>query len=471
MSKHLIMITIGRISQMLIMFLTYRVLSTILSVPDMGVYYFLLSIASAFGLIYANPIGMYTNRMLHAWKNHGVILKNLKAILWSFFFGSLLTIPFLFIFKNKISIDQQNLLFIIGVLVFYVFSTTINNTLIPSLNLLGETIAFVVLTLLTNLIGLVLSYILVKYLSPNPLYWLVGQSISLFIFGVIAYFILPKEKHIHLNTNIDPFIKRFQRVLLFGLPIVITNLAVWSLGQSFRFFYKENVDPTTLGELTFGLGLATSLCVSIEYLFQQLYLPKFYDQINNPSFDRGLIWNKFFDKLISPYILFIFYLIGLSPFILRILADIKFKNSVKFIALGAIVELFRMVGNIFNSATHAEMKTHKAMIPYLAGGALTLLSVFYICKHPALVAFTPFCLMIGHLTALLFLGRNVKSMISIQIDFKSLLKSILISLVFLTALFFNRFSSNLFASILICGFFGLILSYFLFQTYKKSELL
>ena len=80
MNKHLVIISLGRLSQMIIMFLTYRVLSSVLSVPDMGVYYFLLSISAAFGLIYANPIGMYANRMLHSWKEHGVLLRNLKTI-------------------------------------------------------------------------------------------------------------------------------------------------------------------------------------------------------------------------------------------------------------------------------------------------------------------------------------------------------------------------------------------------------
>ena len=100
MNKNLILLTAGRISQMFIMFFTYRVLSSVLSVSEMGIYYFLLSISAAFGLVYANPIGMYTNRMLHGWLEHGVLQKNLKVVLMSFLVGSFLTIPFLFFFKG-----------------------------------------------------------------------------------------------------------------------------------------------------------------------------------------------------------------------------------------------------------------------------------------------------------------------------------------------------------------------------------
>ncbi|MGZ3809725.1 MAG: hypothetical protein ACXVCE_16705, partial [Bacteriovorax sp.] len=190
MNRHLLIISVGRLSQMLIMFLTYRVLSSILSVPDMGVYFFLLSISAAFGLIYANPIGMYANRMQHSWRENGVLLSNFKTIILSFLVGSLLTIPLLFFFKQKISLEHGQWPLVAGTLVLYVFSTSINGTLVPSLNILGFTNHFVIWTLLTNLVGLILSYLLVTYVSPQPLYWLIGQGISFVFFGVVAYLVL-----------------------------------------------------------------------------------------------------------------------------------------------------------------------------------------------------------------------------------------------------------------------------------------
>ncbi len=469
MNRHLVIISIGRLSQMIIMFLTYRVLSSVLSVPDMGVYYFLLSISAAFGLIYANPIGMYANRMLHSWKEHGVLLRNLKTIILSFLVGSLLTIPFLFIFKQKISLEENQWLFVVSTLVLYVFSTSINGTLVPSLNLLGFTNHFVVWTLLTNLVGLILSYLLVAYVSPQPLYWLVGQGISFTLFGVIAYFILQKNideiktaPTAHINV-------RMKGVTHFALPIVITNVAVWVLGQSFRFFYKENVDSTVLGELAFGLGLATSLSVAVEYLFQQLYLPEFYSKVNDPKEDNGVVWNKLLNKLLPSYIYLAFFLVGLSPFIMRVLADVKFKNSGYYLALGAGVEFLRMFGNIFTMATQSEMKTHKAIGPYLSGGAVTLFGVLFICQHPEYVKLTPFCLMAGYLTAFIYLASNVKKLIKINLDLNVLLKCFLSSFVFLSALFLSRFSSSLIYSVAISFVFGLLFLFFLYQSYSKQK--
>ncbi|MGZ3789767.1 MAG: lipopolysaccharide biosynthesis protein [Bacteriovorax sp.] len=469
MNRHLLIISVGRLSQMLIMFLTYRVLSSILSVPDMGVYFFLLSISAAFGLIYANPIGMYANRMQHSWRENGVLLSNFKTIILSFLVGSLLTIPLLFFFKQKISLEHGQWPLVAGTLVLYVFSTSINGTLVPSLNILGFTNHFVIWTLLTNLVGLILSYLLVTYVSPQPLYWLIGQGISFVFFGVVAYLVLYKNIKENSNRPRAKINDRIKRVARFALPILFTNIAVWILGQSFRFFYKEKVDPTILGELAFGLGLATSLSVAIEYLFQQLYLPGFYSEINDPLKDNGVVWNKLLNKLVPSYIYFIFFLIGLSPFLMRVLADVKFKNSGHYLALGACVEFLRMLGNTLTMATHSEMKTHKTIGPYLSGGLVTLIGVLYIGHYPEYVKLTPFCLMAGYLTASILLAINVRKMIKIKLNLADLGKSFLSSFVFLAALSMSRFSGKLFFSIGINFVFGLFLLFLFYQSYLKQK--
>ena len=146
MNRHFLLVTFGRVAQMVVMLVTYRVLSTLFSVSDMGLYYFLLSIASAFGLIYANPIGMYTNRVLHTWRDTNALMKNLNLVLAVFLMGSLLTPIGLLFIKDKVLMGDLSLTLILSTLVFYVFSTSINGTLVPALNLLGHTTQFVAWT-------------------------------------------------------------------------------------------------------------------------------------------------------------------------------------------------------------------------------------------------------------------------------------------------------------------------------------
>lgn len=471
MNKNLIILTFGRLSQMLIMFFTYRVLSTILSVSDMGIYYFLLSISAAFGLIFANPIGMYTNRVLHSWQSSQVLFKNLKIVLLTLLAGSFLTIPFLFLFQNKISLDGQSLSFLISVLVFYVFSTTFNGTVVPSLNLLGHTRAFVIWTFLTNALGLAFSYLLVTRVSNNPLYWLIGQAAAFTFSAAISLIILYISEKSDVSDDQDSrtLNKRLHKVLKFGLPIALTNIAVWGLSQSFRFFYKENIDLTILGEMAFGLGLASSLSVAVEYLLQQIHLPEFYKEINRPEADKSQAWNHFFNNLVPSYIYLMFFIIGLSPFIMRVLADVKFKNSHTYLALGAGVEVLRMLGNIFTMGTQSEMKTHKAIGPYITGGIITLSGVLYICRHPEYVGLTPFALMAGYLASLIYLRTNVGEIISVKIDYAYLVKCLVSAFIFLTALFLHHFSQNLFYSIGILGVYGIALAALMYHSYLKGK--
>lgn len=471
MNKDLIILTFGRLSQMLIMFFTYRVLSSLLTVSEMGIYYFLLSLSAAFGLIYANPIGMYTNRMMHGWLDHGVLHRNLKTVILSFLVGSFLTIPFLFFFRQKIYLDDQSLASLISVLVFYVFSTTLNGTIIPGLNLLGFTKQFVIWTFLTSAIGLLLSYLIVTYVASGPLNWLVGQGIAFFLcgmIGLIVLFVKTKEKSGKI-VEVRGIESRLKNVWNFSFPIVVTNVAVWSLGQSFRFFYKENVNLNMLGELAFGLGLATSLSVAVEYLLQQIYLPGFYKELNDPLKNNGEVWNRLLNKLLSPYLYLMMFIMGLSPFIMNVLADAKFKNAYQYLALGALVEFFRMSGNIFSMATHSEMKTNKAIGPYLLGGAITIIGVLAICKKPDYVYLTPFCLMAGYLAALIYLRINVGKIIEVKIQYGTIFKSCSISLIFLTGLLLTRFSENILSSLLVVGLYGLFFAFLMYQAYLSQK--
>ena len=467
-NKKLFIITLGRVAQMAIMFITYRVLSIALSVEDMGIYYFLLSISAGFGLIFANPLGMYANRMLHSWQEHGVLNRNLKIFTGILLFGSILTIPFLFIFDEKLNVSLSSPWMVLSTLVFYVFSSSFNGTIVPALNLLGQYTRFVVLSFLTSLVGLGFSYYLVKIHPSQPLYWLIGQAIGFSIFALIGMFFIPKN---NFQSGSQPSLKgeSLERVWKFASPIVVTNLAVWILAQSFRFFYKGHVDSIQLGELAFGLGLATSLCVAVEYLFHQLFFPDFYKQISVPSADKAKAWSALFDKVMPSYIYVTFFMVGLSPFIMRILADIKFANAAKFLALGAFVEILRMTGNIFNMATQSEMKTDKAIIPYLSGGTFTIISILIISHQPQWVEWTPFVLMGGQFIAVILLWRNVQNILSLKISFGHLLSSVLFGGVFLSAIFLKNMSQSLTLSLVIAVVYGLYLLALLFKSYKARE--
>jgi O-antigen/teichoic acid export membrane protein len=451
---------------MILMFASVRVLSSLFSVEEMGNYYFLLSISGAYGLILANPVGMYVNRKIHNWRAHGSLKNNLLKVIGLYFSGIILLIPFLALNHSKLFTNSSLTYSILALLAFILF-TTVNNTIIPALNLLGEPIKFVVLTNLTNLAGLVCSVILVLYVNHDPYTWLFGQAIAFLFLSVIAYVYLMKidfPNKFNLPSDINS-----SELLRFGLPIAFTNIFVWGMSQSFRFFLKDNIDTELFGKMVFGFGLSTSLCVAVEYLFQQLYLPKFYNDLSTSFEKKQEAWNVYLSKVVPSYVALVFFIWGLSPFLMKILADQKFKDSFKYLAIGASIELFRMLANVFNMAMHAQMNTKKSVLPYVVGGSFTLLTILTVVLKPELTFLIAISLAGGHFLSALLLYVEVKKFFKIEFDRRNLLKVFGASFIFVIPLFFNRDNLNIVKSILIIIPFGLaLIGLFLWQ-FKRHE--
>lgn len=457
-------LVLGRAMQMLIMFATYRLLSSFFSTEVMSSYFFLLSIAGFFGLMVANPLGLYLYRIIHRAKNE----KDLNSLL-NFFASimsilSLLIFPIVLIVKYKIGDNQLNIYLIALIMLLYVLGTTFNGTFVSILNILAFNNMFVAVTIATASMGLILSVFLVKFVVSDPIIWLLGQSISFVLFGILAFILIRKnidqdQKSYHLNKK---------EIFAFSTPILVTNIFVWIMSQSFRFFLKGSVDDSLLGEMAFGLGLASALAVAVEYLFQQLLFPGFYSALNDSKNDRERSWNNLFLKSAPAYICLIAYMLLLSPFVMNVLADVKFKGSYKYLALGAVVELFRMLGNMVNMAYQSEMKTRKSIGSYALGGGVTLIGIILISKNVDYLKFTPFVLILGQILIFTSLIYNLQKLITINFPLKRLLKYVLMCTPFIGATFLNK-NMGIVPSLLICGIFGLYLLFLFYQIQKEEN--
>lgn len=452
---------LGRAVQMVIMFATYRLLSTFFSTEEMSSYYFLLSISGIFGLIIANPIGMYLFRIAHRAKNENELNSLVSVFSKIMLCMATIIIPIVFIVQGKLEKTDISI-FVVSLMLFsYVVGTTLNGTFVSMLNILSINNVFVVLTILTSLIGLLLSFVSIKFVSNDPIFWLLGQSVSLIFFGFIALFYIKKK----INEDKKIYKINKKEIYAFCFPILLTNIFAWIMSQSFRFFLKGSVNDSLLGEMAFGLGLASALAVAVEYLFQQLLFPGFYAALNDTKEDREKSWNKLFSKSAPAYICLIMYMSILSPFILNILADDKFSGAVAFFSLGAVCELFRMLGNMVNMAFQSEMKTKKAISSYAAGGVLTLMGVMFICFNRELLYVTPYVLIIGQFAIFLTLFLNLKKIMKIDSVVTKLTQYLLMSLPFLLSTFLYN-QKTILISILTCAVFGL---YLLFLFYKIQK--
>ncbi len=453
----------GRATQMIIMFASYRLLSSFFTKSEMSSYYFLLSIAGLFGLIIANPIGMYLNRIVHSAKNENKLSSVVQFFFKSMSLLSLVTVPIVLIFQNKLSNTDLSISIVALAMFIFVLGSTLNGTFVSMLNILSADRAFVALTSLTALLGLSLSVFGVKFIFLSPIVWILGQGIALSLFGLVAIFLIRKK----LSSYGQKFELNKNQIIKFSIPILMTNVFVWIMSQSFRFFLKGSVDDSLLGEMAFGLGLATALAVAVEYLFQQLLFPSFYAALGDDKIVRDDTWNKLFSKSAPAFICLTLYMTALSPFIMNLLADPKFQSAFIYFALGAVAELFRMLGNIVNMAYQSEMRTKDSILPYAFGGLVTLCGIIFISINPYYLNYTPFALIIGQVVIFLSLFIKLKKIIKIYFPLMKMLKYFLLGLIFLPSLLLQK-DINMLTSSIVCGLSGLYLL-FLFHTIQKEE--
>jgi len=150
---------ISRVLQVIIAFLSIKIATRYLESSEIGNYYLIISIVLLYILFLINPIGWYIVRYTHKWYKEKRILNiyfiyNFYIILMSFISLELTYILYQFGIGNNIDI-----FYFVMFISLYIFFNTWNQTIIPSINLLGNTISFAIFTIFTQILALLLSFL------------------------------------------------------------------------------------------------------------------------------------------------------------------------------------------------------------------------------------------------------------------------------------------------------------------------
>lgn len=451
MNKTLVLLSVGRLLQIIILFLASRIMTKFLSHEEVGFLYLLLSVSSYIGLVIMNPVGVFFTRKLYNWSDSKKSVNVLILLCLFTLFASLLTFPAIYIGKFFIGLNGYHWISISTLMSFYIFSSTINNTLIPSMNILNYRISFVVLTFLTQLTALLCSYFLILN-EGKAYYWLLGQAISFFVWFIVSFFIFCKNQNETISMGkIKSLLNRNSRVRLlkFASPIAITNISLWLLNQSYRPIIESNIGLEFLGYIGLGFGLASSLSVAFEYLLQQFYLPDFYKNISdNDKSIREKYWNKLYHKMI-PLLLFVSFFIAFnSSFIIRILADEKFWDSWVYISFGMVIEFLRMSNNILSLIAQSEMTTRKTIVPYFVGGILSFVMVFLFTSGNYQLNI-PLAMIFGNIVVFILLRYKMGKIFTISFPYRNVLIVTLLSIPFTIVPYIKTMYTTYIATIIV----------------------
>lgn len=379
----MLLVSIGRVVQFAILLLTLRLATSFLAPLEMGKISIVTATVAFFALFLLNPVGLFMNRRLHAWDAKGQV-KSYLAYFWLYLFIAsicaaltLTTLIWLNIWKPGIGIYWL-LMLVCGNLVF----GTVNQVVIPGLNLFGYRGWFTFLTVSTAVMSLIFAVVLVYEFRPNAENWLTGILLGQLIIGLIGNKIFfdklqssssvsneaPKLSHSHLKN-----------LLRFAWPVAIAVGLGWIQSQGYRYLMGSRLGLVELGIFVAGFGISSGLIAGFDSIFATYFLPKFYKQISKDNIsEQSSAWIEYAHAVLPALLLTSIFIMATAPELTNLLLGSVYSQSAQFVVWGALAELARTSMAIFGMVAHARMNTRMLLLPNLAGAILSILLIWYL---------------------------------------------------------------------------------------------
>jgi O-antigen/teichoic acid export membrane protein len=372
----LITIIIGRAAQFLLALITMRVATMLLSPEEMGKVSLVLSTTAFFALFLINPVGMFINRRLHTWQATGVGLHYLIHYASYLLLVALIAaigLPLLYIsgvVNFGIPIGWLVLL-VCGSLIF----NTVNQTAIPSLNMLGDSGRFVLLTVATIASSFICAVLLVKTAQPSAQYWLLGlllgQSLLALVGTRILFSRMQEPVTLLAPTTIS---KQHLRVLfIFAWPVAIAAGLGWVQGQGYRYILEDQLGLESLGLFVAGYGISAGMIAGFESVLTTYFQPRLYREVSKDDPVRqAQAWQHYAAAVIPSLILTVALIVMLAPELTRLFLSENFQSATEYVVWGALAEAARVLIGIYSLIAHVHMQTRWLIIPSLVGAVLAI---------------------------------------------------------------------------------------------------
>jgi O-antigen/teichoic acid export membrane protein len=367
----LILIIFGRAAQFVLLLLVMRVATSYLPPDEMGRLSLITAATAFFALFLVNPVGMFINRRFHSWDALGYAKYYLK-LHWLYLLMVSLVAAASLAALNRIHAFgfQFNTAWLLVLICGSLLFNTINQTAIPSLNLLELRVRFITLTLSTIGASLVSSFLLVSVFQPTAEYWLLGLLIGQSLFAVIGVKLffdklqpespvqMPSRAHLKLLFN-------------FAWPVAISVGFNWLQTQGYRFLVADSLGLAALGLFVAGYGISAGLMAAFESVLATYFQPKFYKRVsNNDRAEQSLAWNKYAGAILPSLMLVTFLLAGLAPELTRFMVGPAYQSASQFVVWGVLAEGARVLAGVYSMSAHAKMKTRLLLLPNLLGAVI-----------------------------------------------------------------------------------------------------
>lgn len=354
-----------------------RVATTLLSPEEMGKVSLVLTTTAFFALFLVNPVGMFINRRIHAWQESGAarnyLLRYVNYLLFVAVVAAI-SVPILYM------TGLVNLGISVGWLIFLVSGSllfnTINQTSIPSLNLLGDSRRFVLLTVATVATSFAFATLFVKLIQPSAHYWLLGLLLGQTCLGVIGTKVLFKQLR-KQGMPLSPLIidrRHVQALFNFAWPVSFAAGLGWVQGQGYRYLIEGQLGLAQLGIFVAGYGISAGMIAGFESILTTYFQPRLYRDVNSASLAAtAKAWQRYAVAVIPSMVLTVAVIMILAPELTRIFLGANFQSASDYVVWGALAEAARMLIGIYSLIAHVHMRTRWLMLPNLLGAMTSII--------------------------------------------------------------------------------------------------
>lgn len=406
----------GRLVTALLVLVAIRVSTTLLPPDEYGVLSLLIAFQFFCGLFLINPVGQHVTRHTHEWWQEGSLLARLRR-----FRGYVLAVAVLggvlaglwSLQLGRPGIGPWLAAFAVGGMVLAV---TWNATLVTALNMLGHRGSFVVWSVVSTLVGLLAGGTLANW-QPAAELWLLGQVVGLTLGALGARAVLRRHAGNTAKGVGDPPLVTRATITQYCLPLAAATGFMWVYSNGYRLVVGELWGLAELGLLVLGLGLAVQLFGLLESLAMQFVYPHFIRRLSDPEELDGRNALSDLINLLGPLYVVAAGLavLGAKPLV-QLLAAPQFAGAWPYLALGALVELCRSLGNLVGNAAQVTRETRSLIAPHALAAGIAVLGVTVLGTRGGPIGWVAGVLIVGAVALLALLAVKMRRQVAYRLD-------------------------------------------------------
>ncbi|WP_421716479.1 lipopolysaccharide biosynthesis protein [Arcobacter arenosus] len=212
---------------------------------------------------------------------------------------------------------------------------------------------------------------------------IIGQGLAIFIFAIIAFYLLLKRKYLKFDMNAEDM----KDALKFGIPLIPLSLAGWFRTGVDRFFLMNFIGASATGLYVVGFQFGMIIGI-LSAAFNKAYNQYLYKKLQSNITDNEKQKLVYFTYLFFITILVLALLLSLiSPWIINTFLDSSYLASTEYVPWITFAFAFQsMYIMIVNYIYFIKKTKYLAYISFLAGIIHVILSYILIKENGSIGA-------------------------------------------------------------------------------------